>query len=807
VRPNSKTTVRPNQKKNSVILPIHKIKGQGGGKAKGLALLKKYGMNIPATWVVTGNTSDDELKQFVVSLPDDRAYAVRSSASGEDGEELSFAGQFDSFLNLKGEVEILKAVDECFASARSQVVKSYKEAMHSENGMSMNVIIQEMVYARYSGVLFTADPVDNRRDRISMSIVKGVGEGLMAGQESGENVVFYKARKDDHLCKLLSKELFNELVEGALKIEKEYGMPADLEWAVDKNGNLFWLQLRPVTGLKKAHFNELDDKPIYDKPVYTRGNIGEMMPGPVTPLTLSTFANAIDYGLQEFYHIIGALPDIKDERIFIHSYYNHLFFEVNSLYRFIPNVMLSKKENIDYSVVGEEVKGVELLPKAGSMKRLFNFIKMMRYLNGGEKAEKRLRKLYKEFRLDCPGDISGCYKLITENLAVLKKAWSLHYVSSSQSGSKYSMILNIYSKNKKPGREHQEKAAKYFNDIPDIESAQVLKAMDEMAVMLKNADNVKSSFLDADVTGAVEYLENKAPNEVKRAWRDFMERHGHRGVREGELYETEWGKDPSSIIEGIKSKLRLLLDGKDIRLPEKNEQKIIVDDDGLTSVQKRILKKMIPSARKAVARREQTKAQAIGVQYRFKQAYRHLGSMMAKEGLLDEPDQIFFLMHDEIGNLIKAGPGSPLKELSRQRMELYPEMKKLSFDDLSYGIPVPDESQPEIKNGNLAGIPVSHGVVEGRARLISKPEHAAKLKPGEIMVVEFTDIGWTPFYSVAGGLITEIGSPLSHGAVVAREYGLPTVVSVKGAMDTIKDGQKIKLDAVTGVVEVKVLNG
>ncbi len=785
-----------------MILPINKINGQGGGKAKGLALLKKYGMNIPGTWVITEDTSDDELKSFIESLPDDRLYAVRSSASGEDGEELSFAGQFDSFLNLKGEDEILSAVNECFASAKSQIVQSYKEAMHSGNGMSMNVVVQEMVMAVYSGVLFTADPVNNRRNKISMSVVKGIGEGLMAGQQSGENISFYKARKDNYSCKLLSEELFSELVDGALHIEEQYGMPADLEWAVDKNGKLFWLQLRPVTGLQKAHFNELDDKLICDKPVYTRGNIGEMMPGPVTPLTLSTFANAIDFGLQEFYHIIGAIPEIYDHRIFIHSFYNHLFFEVNSLYRFVPNVMMSKKENIDYSVVGEEVKGVELQPKAGSLKRTVNFIKMMRYLNGGEKAEKKLRKLYNEFRIDCPDDIKECYGKIDELLPVLNKAWSLHYVSSSQSGSKYSMILNIYSKNKPPQREHQEKIAKYFTDIPDIESAQVLKAMDEMAVLLVDVKNVDDRFLNAETSEAVKFLEQDAPEDIQKRWKEFMQRHGHRGVREGELYETEWGKDPSSIIEGIKAKVRMHRNEPDVKLPEKKAPVIEVDDEELTGFQKRMLKKMIPNARKAVARREQTKAQAIGVQYQFKLAYRHLGELMTKAWLLYEPDQIFFLMHDEIGELISSNNPEELKNLSKERMELYPEMKKLVFDDLSYGVPVPDESQPEIKDGNLAGIPVSHGMVEGKARLISKPEHAANLKPGEIMVVEFTDIGWTPFYSVAGGLITEIGSPLSHGAVVAREYGLPTVVSVKGAMDVIKDGQMIKLDAVKGVIEV-----
>ncbi len=785
-----------------MILPIDKINGQRGGKAKGLAFLKKIGANIPKTWVVTEATQAKELHQFVAGLPDNRVFAVRSSASGEDGEELSFAGQFDSFLNLNGEKSIFNAVQECFNSAKSQIVSSYKEAMHSANGSTMNVIIQEMVYAEYSGVLFTTDPVNNRHDKISMSIVKGIGEGLMAGVQSGENISFFKTKKDDYSCKLLKKELFDELINGALDIEKEFGKPADLEWAIDKNGKVFWLQVRPITGLIKAHLNELDDAPVYEKPIYTRGNIGEMMPGPVTPLTLSTFAKSIDFGLQEFYYKTGAIPKIYDNPIFIHSFYNHLFFDVNSLYRFVPKVLLSKKESIDYSVVSVEVPDVTIPPKVGFIPRLINFIRMLKYLSGGAKAEVKLRKLYKEFRIDCSDDIRRCYETITNNLPLLDKAWSLHYVSSSQSGSKYSMILNIYSKNKSPKREHLEKVAKYFSDIPDIESAQVLKVMDEIAIILMDVSEVEEKFLNADIERAIEYLESEASEKLKNAWNGFIERHGHRGVREGELYETEWAKDPTSIIEGIKSKVRLHKENGYVKSPEKRSANIEVTDEELTSFQKKILKKMIPNARKAVARREQTKAQAIGVQYRFKQAYRHLASLLVKADLLDDEEQIFFLKHDEIGEMISSDSPGSWRELCSQRKGLYEDMKKLTFPVLSFGLPLPEEPVIQRINGNLAGIPVSHGIVEANARLISSPKQAASLKPGEIMVVQFTDIGWTPFYSVAGGLITEIGSPLSHGAVVAREYGLPTVVSVKGAMDIIKDGQKIRLDAVTGSVEI-----
>jgi pyruvate,water dikinase len=129
-------------------------------------------------------------------------------------------------------------------------------------------------------------------------------------------------------------------------------------------------------------------------------------------------------------------------------------------------------------------------------------------------------------------------------------------------------------------------------------------------------------------------------------------------------------------------------------------------------------------------------------------------------------------------------------------------MMQLSFPDLSFGIPVPEEHTDAGKGGDLTGIPVSRGVTEGKVRLVRSMEEARKLQQGEIMVSRYTDIGWTPFFSIINGLITEIGSPLSHGAVVAREYNLPAVVSVKGALNTLKDGQQIRLDAIRGKVEI-----
>ena len=280
-----------------------------------------------------------------------------------------------------------------------------------------------------------------------------------------------------------------------------------------------------------------------------------------------------------------------------------------------------------------------------------------------------------------------------------------------------------------------------------------------------------------------------------------MARHGHRCVREAEMYEKEWALDPSYVISGLKAKTAFLLNGHERRINGHAVQTPELRENGLNFLQRNIVKILLPRARKAVSRREKTKALSIGIQYRFKQAYRKLAGKMVADGLLSDADQIFFLTHREIAEAVNGTNRQHWINIARLRHEIYPQMKGLSFPDLSFGIPVPEEQQKEKETGELTGIPVSRGIAEGNVRLVRNLEEGRLLQKDEIMVARFTDIGWTPYYSIIAGLITEIGSPLSHGAVVAREYGLPAVVSMKGAMKHLKTGQRIRLDAIRGEVE------
>ncbi|HEY9115104.1 MAG TPA: PEP-utilizing enzyme, partial [Bacteroidales bacterium] len=395
-------------------------------------------------------------------------------------------------------------------------------------------------------------------------------------------------------------------------------------------------------------------------------------------------------------------------------------------------------------------------------------------------------------------NIKDCYDLIEGNMAILMRAYDLHYVTSSQSGALYSAILNFYSKGKIPGRNEQEKVAALFNNIPNIESANVVISIDKIAKMLAAVYDVEEDFLEVNNELAYEYISKTGPDEIVDEWQELIARHGHRCIREAEMRELEWAVEPTHLIESLKSKTRLFLEGHKPKETDLSATLFEINDDDLGFFQRNVVRWMLPKARKAVVRREHTKAWAIGVQHQFKLAYRHLAKMMVKEEMLDDVDQIFFLQHTEIGQMIKSGDFSFWKKIASERRRQFPELQNMVFPDVVFGIPVPLENTIQTNSGNLSGVPVSQGVVEGIVRVVSSLEDASSLKKGEIMVARYTDIGWTPFFSIISGLITEIGSPLSHGAVVAREYGIPAIVSMKGAMQNLETGQKIRLDAVKG---------
>jgi pyruvate,water dikinase len=304
---------------------------------------------------------------------------------------------------------------------------------------------------------------------------------------------------------------------------------------------------------------------------------------------------------------------------------------------------------------------------------------------------------------------------------------------------------------------------------------------------------------------------------INEASNRFLERHGHRAIREAEMRSAGWKADQPAYLENI----RAVLSSKPLtsQTARTNEKTTDSSVRSVPSVAKNQidayladkkggaaggLRFVVNQARQAVVNREFTKSKWVLTLDKLKTAYRQLASLLVERGTLPDADLIYFLTHKEIGELIEGKTGLVKKAVQRRR--LLPEQMDRHFAEVTVGkIPEPITFETEAAcNGTvLKGAPISRGIAKGRARVVKSVEDAKLLVPGEIMVASFTDIGWSPYYSVIAGLVTEVGSALSHGAVVAREYALPVVANVAGATSRIATGVSLRIDGGTGEVTVE----
>jgi pyruvate,water dikinase len=779
-----------------------------GGKAAGLKHLIECGLRVPDGFVIIdpGSVTESSLKKAIDRLGDSPK-AVRSSAALEDGLDYSFAGQFESCLNISGIDNIIKAIKKTLASEHCARAVAYSDSRGLNAKNRMRVIVQNMVDAKFSGVLFTANPADARRDRMVVDFIEGLGEGLVSGRKTGTHLVLTRRGRPvgaESSKPIILEPFMSGLVKDALSAENFFGHPLDMEWAIDCSGNLYWLQARPITAISPVHLNELDSKLENPGDILTRCNIGEMMPGAVTPLTWSVFGRAIDIGMQYFYKAAGVLDKSVDRPYFVRMFYNHLFLDISRLYDVIRRVLFTKREDIELALLGRILEGERIMPDRRVIVRFFNLIRYAIYLSGANRALDDLREMEKTFVIYQGPDILKKFHELTAGRDLLCAAYEKHYIASGQSGALHGILSSILRK--KTGRcelDLQSDLASLLANIDGIESAEPVKAIEKIADTIYGNKDVMDYFLSLEPGACLEWIKGPGSGTFGNIFNEFLSTHGHRCVREAELREKDWSERPESLIHILQTRLKMLSSDGQKKTGKNNEglsEQINKISAGLSYLHKFIIKTLLVRLRMAVAKREKSKSHCIKIQRTLKQAYIGLGLDLSEQGLLIDEDCIFFLTHPEIGELISGNES--LKKTSASRRNLHPEFSKLEFSDIFFGEPEPieQENEKKVSENYIIGLPVSRGSAKGKARIVRSLDEAADLQPGDIMIAPYTDIGWSPFFSIIGGLVTEIGSPLSHGAVIAREFGIPAVVGARGALRAFRNGDEIIIDGKKGTV-------
>lgn len=785
------------------ILGIADIRSEAvGGKAEGLHRLTALGFAVPPAFVILDIVDPQALPENL-----EAAYqglgggkvAVRSSALGEDGAEASFAGQYETLLDVEGIESLKKAVHQCVASLDSARARAYQSAQADIPGVQMCVVVQRMVDAAAAGVLFTADPVSGRHDRLVIDAVQGLGEALVSGESTPDH---YELAPDNTIVlsdlvgtsPILSDTQLQALADQAREAVNRYGMPLDLEWAIDHSGELFWLQARPITTLG-SDLNELDT-PIPDDHVVTRCNVGEMMPGAVCPLTFDVQGRAIEHGMQHMHVMYGGRKAITQEWTQINQFFGHLFINMTSGLEAARFSLVANRETMAQSLCGRPIDELQdPANKASFLRRLWGGVQFIHYCLKASKKTVEFESRFKHFHIEYFDNSADMMAEMEKKFPWLCETNEVHLRSSAGSGVMEGVIQGMVSKGQQPPTyDQQAEAARLLAGAQYVESAMMVDQLDEVVDTIARNPSAREQFKDTTRTNALAWLRSPASGSAGKAFEDFLARHGHRCYRELCVREKGWIDEPEKLVETMQASLASRLQGN-----YRKKEHPHIDYKTLP----RTLRWLLPKAHGAIRQREQTKSLLVEATHRLKRGYRHLGEVLAREGHLPDADLVFFLTRSELSRFV-AAPGAAWAEKAEGRRRALAFHERLEFDDISVGRAEPmvwQASAPGSAN-ELTGRPVSRGAVEGIARVAINISEAAALNPGEILVAPITDVGWTPYFSLIAGLATDVGSAVSHGAVVAREYGLPAIVNLRTATRTVKTGDRIRLNADTGVLTI-----
>ena len=763
----------------------------------------------------------------------ERSFAVRSSATVEDAAGMSFAGQFESILNVRGADALLDAIKMCWLSLFSERALVYlaKQRVPAEK-VRMAVLVQEMVAADHAGVVFTADPLTGATDRFVVECVSGLGEGLVQGTVQPERVVVEKRtgrvlaspaeelreRNADKSARapLLSSATLENLCELARRTERLFSAPQDIEWA-QRDGGVFLLQSRPITTKTPARTWE-------DKQVWTNVNTGEVMPDVMTPITWSMIQSLLGV-VGSIFRLVGV--NIRRTSLVGGLVAGRLYFNANTSLAAVKPFSFLHKELPDFSrtLGGDLVEAYrqaplslppEDLPDLGfrwpkyilSLPRIFYDLITHLSRRRGCAWLARFKKQTDELdRLDLgamstPELTRLCGQYIRE---VFKDADILYLLAQGAA-------LPVFQKACREWLAEHGLTLRLFAALGGMPVAEAGLALWRLAV-LAHAD----SDMEAAVSSENSWLEVRVRlcrtehgRKFLAAWDAFMTEHGHHCRGELELFNARWCETPDYILGLVRGYLRSM-DRSD---PLENQRRLAEEREHLAvqcrarlknPIKRWIFSHSLRRAQELIVFREQLKNLGVRRFAFVRRVLLVLGQRLHEQGSLSCRDDIFFLEVSEIESVATGGASFDWRERIESRRREYEKNLKLNPPRVVNGRFDPNAPSWPVANAGaklLEGIPVSPGIVTGPARVILRTDDHEQVLPGEILIAPFTDPAWSPYFITAAGVVMEQGGILSHGSIVAREYGLPAVTNVASATRVIRTGDLVQVDGNRGCVSV-----
>ncbi|MFJ6194970.1 rifamycin-inactivating phosphotransferase [Micromonospora sp. NPDC092111] len=763
------------------------------------------------------------ITRAVGQLGEHAAYAVRSSATAEDMPTASFAGQQDTYLNVVGPAAILQQVSRCWASLFTERAVTYRR----RNGLDhrtvhMAVVVQQMVFPDAAGILFTADPVTGNRKVATVDASFGLGEALVSGLvnpdvftvRDGEVVAKAVAVKQRAVHALpaggtrevtidpqrqeqpaLTDAQVVRLVQLGRRIEAQFGRPQDIEWCLVDN-DFQIVQSRPITTLFP-----IPATPDRDNHVYLSVGHQQMMTDPMRPLGLSVWrltamAPMHEAGGRLFVDVTRHLASPVGRAGLL-----ELVGRSDPLTRDALETVLDRQDFVpalpDAGPGGPPVGGASA-PIETDPAIVTELI---------ERCQASIAALRRDIRTKTgPALLDFLLEAFEEHKRVLGDPLSMQAIMA---GMEATWWLNdrlrewLGEKNaadtltlSAPGNVTSEMG------LALLDVADVIRPHPEVVAFLQGVEH--DGFLD-------ELPRFAGGTEARDAIEAYLDRYGMRCVGEIDITRPRWSERPSTLVSVILDNVRNFEPGAATRRFEqgrqeaqKKAQEVLERLRALPDGEQKAdeTKRMIDRVRTFIGYREYPKYGIVSRYFVYRRALLDEAERLVRANVLAEKEDVFYLTFQELHDVVRSHRVDG--ELIQQRRDAFRSYQALtpprvltSDGEVITGAYRRDDAP----TGALIGLPVSAGTIEGRARVILDMAQA-DLEPGDILVTAHTDPSWTPLFVAIAGLVTEVGGLMTHGAVIAREYGLPAVVSVVDATRLIPDGQRIRVHGSDGYVEI-----
>ena len=745
-----------------------------------------------------------EITRKLADLGEETAVAVRSSATAEDLPTASFAGQQDSYLNIVGATEVIRHIRKCWASLFTERAVAYRVRNGFDHRtVHMAVVVQRMVSPQASGVMFTADPVSSDRMVTRVEAVGGLGDDLVAGLVNtdsytvrGGEVVDRTQRQD---VPVLTDAQVVDLAQLGRLVEAHFGCPQDIEWCL-ADGTFHIVQSRPITTLYPVP--EADDG---ENRVYVSVGHQQMMTDAMKPLGISVWqltsrAPMRHAGGRLFVDVTAMLasptrgpgiaaalgtsdPLIGDA---LHTVLDRKFVPVRPDDDSVgaPIGLPPAPSELDPAVVPELIARSEAsiaecarVIESKSGPALLDFIRT----DIGELQ----RTLF---------DPRGGQAIMSG----MEAAGRLNTLIAEWLGERN--VADIISRSV-PDNVTSEMG------LALLDVADAIRPHPEVIAFLKDVED--TGFDDELFLGEVERCEGGA--QARTAVDDYLVRYGMRCVGEIDITRARWSEQPTALVPAILSNIENFEPGESrrriergLRQSRQKEAELVERVRALPDGERKVdeITGLIDRIRNFTGYREYPKYGMVARYFVYKKALLREAERLVAAGVLGDKHDIFHLRFDELEDVVRTH--RPCRDLVADRKREFASYATLTPPRvlLSTGEGVSGAYRREhLPEGALAGLAVSTGVVEGRARVVTDMSQA-DLAPGDILVTAYTDPSWTPLFVAVDGLVTEVGGAMTHGAVIAREYGLPAVVGVENATRLIRDGHYIRVHGTEGYVEI-----